>query len=50
MNSERLDLGFIQRCLEPEFQKQAIDWTKFGNWKKNKWSRDNPQKHNDVVK
>lgn len=47
MNSERLDLGFIQRCMSPEIQQQVIKWNKFWIWKHNKYQRDNPEKQRD---
>lgn len=43
MNNERLDLGFIQRCIGTEFQENFISWRKYEIWKSNKWQRDNPE-------
>lgn len=50
MSEDRLDLEFIKRCMQPEFQKQAMDWYKFGIWKSNKCQRDNTDKHNNNVR
>jgi 5-methylcytosine-specific restriction endonuclease McrA len=40
MNSERLDLEFIERCLAPEFQERVDEWVKFESDKVNKQKKE----------
>ena len=48
--NQRLDLEFIKRCSEPEFQEIVKERRKYLHWKANKWPRENPEEMRKCLK